>query len=609
MAQQLHALKFGLSMVDRISGPVNRVKSNILDLASQSQKAFYQMGAGAMGAAGAGMALMGMVGPARDMNKALGELNTLDVSADTLKIVQGQAMEFAGQYGDNASDIVRSSYDIQSSISGLTGYELGRFTVSSATLAKATKADAATITDYMGTMYGIFEADAEKMGKSKWVEVLTGRTATAVQMFKTTGTQMAGAFSAIGANATAAGIAQSEQMAILGQLQSTMSGSEAGTKYKAFLAGVGNAQKQLGLQFTDSEGNMLGMVSILDKLKGKFGDSLNVDESNALKKAFGSDEAVSLVNQLMLNTDGLASNIDKLSKVNGMDKANSMAAARVDQIDRMMSGFTNMNTIFGQAILKGLNPFFSSIADGMGTVSQWMQKYENLTRWIGYGTVAILGMVAAVGIFTTVVAIARVASIGFGTTLNILRGGLVLLRNVQLLANAAMWASPILIIAGFMGILSIYVLDLFGGWEKMKASFMDSSWGKVIMGTLGTVLDMFSKVGDGIGWVADKLDIFSDDDSPTQAAAKSYQRSQITRGQSGVGSALAAVSEPVKIAPSKMLMASRTPNAPAGSVTSSIEKSKVFNNGNTSATHIENVNITTEKVDEQTFNEGALLGA
>lgn len=113
-------------------------------------------------------------------------------------------------------------------------------------LAKATKADAATVTSYVGTMYGIFKNQADAMGKAEWVENLAGQTALAVQMFKTTGQQMSDAFTAVGANATSAGIGLSEQVAILGTLQATMGGAEAGTKYKSFLAGVGTAESQNG---------------------------------------------------------------------------------------------------------------------------------------------------------------------------------------------------------------------------------------------------------------------------------------------------------------------------------------------------------------------------
>ncbi|MGU3846657.1 phage tail tape measure protein, partial [Vibrio diabolicus] len=94
-----------------------------------------------------------------------------------------------------------------------------------------------------------------------------------VEMFKTTGASMSSAFTSIGANATSAGVAIEEQMAILGTLQSTMSGSEAGTKYKAFLAGVANAQDKLNLSFTDSQGQMLPMLDILEQLKVKYGDT------------------------------------------------------------------------------------------------------------------------------------------------------------------------------------------------------------------------------------------------------------------------------------------------------------------------------------------------
>src|SRR5690606_188378 len=124
-----------------------------------------------------------------------------------------------------------------SAIGGLVNGELAKFTEASNILAKGTKADAGTITAYMGTMYGIFQDQAIKMGKAEWVQMLTGQTAEAVRMFKTSGAEMSSAFTSLGANAQSAGIDMAEQMAVLGTLQATMSGSEAGTKYKSFLNG------------------------------------------------------------------------------------------------------------------------------------------------------------------------------------------------------------------------------------------------------------------------------------------------------------------------------------------------------------------------------------
>ena len=85
---------------------------------------------------------------------------------------------------------------------------------------------------------------------------------------------MSSAFTSIGAAATSVGVGMTEQMAILGTLQSTMSGSEAGTKYRAFLAGAAKAQAALNMQFTNAKGKMMTMVDILKQIKGRYGEKI-----------------------------------------------------------------------------------------------------------------------------------------------------------------------------------------------------------------------------------------------------------------------------------------------------------------------------------------------
>ena len=72
---------------------------------------------------------------------------------------------------------------------------------------------------------------------------------------------------------------------------------------------------------TGGRGNMLGMDRILEKIRGKFGETLSVNESDMLKKAFGSDEAVSLIKLMLTQTGDLKQNIADLGQVNNMDKA------------------------------------------------------------------------------------------------------------------------------------------------------------------------------------------------------------------------------------------------------------------------------------------------
>ena len=80
---------------------------------------------------------------------------------------------------------------------------------------------------------------------------------------------MSQAIESLGASATNAKVPLEEQLSILGMLQATMGGSEAGTKYNAFLKSAAKGGKELGLNFLDANNQLLSMPEILDKLRGK----------------------------------------------------------------------------------------------------------------------------------------------------------------------------------------------------------------------------------------------------------------------------------------------------------------------------------------------------
>ncbi len=457
-------LDFILRLVDQVTAPAAKVSKQLMDVAEVGKTGFVQMGAGVAGVVGTAYALQEAMAPALDQQRALGEVKSLGVAEAALDELNRKSLEFSVAYGENAQAFVRSAYDIQSAIAGLTGEQLSAFTNASNVLAKATKADAATVTSYVGTMYGIFKNQADAMGKAEWVENLAGQTGLAVQMFKTTGQQMSDAFTAVGANATSAGIGLSEQMAILGTLQATMSGGEAGTKYKSFLAGVGGAQEKLGLTFTDSQGRMLPMLDILDKLQGKFGDTLNVAESDELKKAFGSDEAVGLIKLLMADTAGLTNNMEQLGKVKGMEQAEKMAQAMVDPWQRFGSAVEAVRIAFGQALLPVLNPLMERLAEGAGTLQRWVVMFPNLARWLGYITIGVLGLVAAAGALTVL-------------------GGLFSVLSVL--------ASPIALIVIGVVALGAAVVAAIIWWDDLKAAFGDTAWFQALMVIITPIVLVF----------------------------------------------------------------------------------------------------------------------
>lgn len=530
MATQLERLSFQVSLLDQVTGPAGRIQKALGNTAKSARSAFADIGSGALGIAGAGLAMKSILDPAIEMDRALGEVRSLGVAQTALDELSNTALKFSVQYSKSAAEFVSASYDIQSAIAGLSGAELSKFTESAGVLAAATKSNTATITNYMGTMYGVFKNTADAMGKSNWVQVLAGQTASAVQMFKTTGDQMSAAFTSIGANATSAGIAMNEQMAILGTLQATMSGSEAGTKYKSFLAGVGNAQKSLGLQFTDSQGQMLGMVDILSQLRGKFGDSLDVAESDALKKAFGSDEAVSLVKQLMADTDGLAASINKLGKVNGMKTAEKMAKDMVDPWQRMSAGITAVTVALGQSLLPVINPIVDSMADAAATMTRWSEQFPTVTKYVGTAVMGILAMTATLGALAVVSGLAKVAMIGWGMAaatvsgiMTALNGVMAAFRWVMIAVNLVMFTNPIgLMIAGIAALIAVVGTCIYW-WEDLKAAFLDTAWGQALMSLIGDLMDWFQNLqgiaGTTVNWVVDKLNMIPGVDIGTEGAS------------------------------------------------------------------------------------------
>ncbi|HHC7143955.1 phage tail tape measure protein [Vibrio parahaemolyticus] len=506
------ALRFTVGLVDQISKPLGNIQRNLTDVANTYRDGTHTMVAGAAGVAGAGFALQSALMPAIELDRALGEVKSLGVADEQLKMLSTTAMEFATEYGKSAVEFVSASYDIQSAIAGLDGNELSEFTKASGVLAAATKADTATITNYVGTMYGIFQNTANQMGKADWVNMLGGQTAKAVQMFKTTGDQMSAAFTSVGAAATSVGVGMTEQMAILGTLQSTMSGSEAGTKYRAFLAGAAKAQDALNMSFTDSQGQLLPIVDILEQIKGRYGDTVSVAEAAELSKAFGTQEATAMIQLLMQNTDGLATAIDALGQVKGLDVAEQMAGAMTDQWERLEQGLFSIRAAFGAALLPALLPIVGALADGASVLIEWTQLFPNITKWIGYAGITLLSFVAINGLLTMAVGIGKQAMAsyilvtkGYGLAVAGVNSILKAFKVAMLAANIAMMANPIGLVLGAVVAAIAAVGALIYYWDDLKASFGDTTWFQIIESALALIMlpfqTLFQFLKAGWQWV------------------------------------------------------------------------------------------------------------
>lgn len=460
MADRSARLAFILSLTDKVSGPLGKVKTKFTDLATQGQQNIMKMGTGLAGMVGAGVAISESLEPALEMNRALGDVRSLGVAEDALNALNRKSLEFSVAYGENARDFVASAYSISGAIKGLSGDQLATFTNTSNLLAKATKSDADTMSAYVGTMYNLFKTSADQMGKSKWVEMLGGQTALAAQLFRTDGAQLKDAFKEVGQIANTAGVDIAEQFAVIGTLSSTMEGGDAGGLYKSFFENIGAASEKLKMKFTDQNDQLLPMASILAKLQGKFGDLNSAAAGTKLTEAFGG-EGARVITALAKDTDRFKNGLEQLGKVRGLENAEKMAKAMVDPWQQFGAAVQALRIAFGQALIPMLAPLMEKLTGIASTLTRWTQLFPNLTRLIAMVTLGILALVVAIGALTVI-----------GSVIGML----------------SMLASPITLIVIAIAALVIGVGLGIYYWDRLKASFGDTAWFQAIVAMLTPVV-------------------------------------------------------------------------------------------------------------------------
>lgn len=525
---RLERLMLVLGMTDRLSGPLNRIQSTVSRVTSHARKAFMNTAAGVTALVAASSGFAATLNPAIDMNNALSEVRSLEVAESTLAQLNQAGLQYSIEFGESAQGYVNGAYAIQSAIDGLVGDDLPRFTTAAGQLAKATKANMGEITNYFGSMYGIFRNQANKMGKANWIEMMAGRTATAIQKFKTSGSEMAAAFGALGADATSYGVDMAEQMAILGNLQSTMSGSEAGTKYRSYLAGVSNAEKTLGLSFSDESGKLLPVVEVLNRIQGKFGDIDTLAKGDLLKKAFGSDEATAFLKLLSTDINKVSNDINELSNIKGMEKAIWMAEQMKDPWSSFSSGITAVSIAIYQKVLPSIEPFIYWMISGLKTITSWSDKYPHLTKAVGLFAVGLFALVSVGGIFTLAVGLMQFAMAGFIFTaagLKMVAAGFSLLTGGLWSAVTATWGFTAALLANPLTWIVLAVIALIAGlvllvvyWDEVAAAFMrfiqpimpmlelvKAAWD--VFTAAMSAMNPFKLLGDALDWIIKKINL------------------------------------------------------------------------------------------------------
>jgi hypothetical protein len=339
----------------------------------------------------------------------------------------------------------------------------------------------------------------------EWATAFSGAMAQTVASFKTNGTQMADAIKNIGAVAAASNIPLNEQLAVLGQLQTTMPGSEAGTLYKAFIMKAAEAGDELGLSFTDTSGRLKGVVPILQEIKRQFPDLSNAAAQVKLKKAFGSDEAVKFLLQMSAGMESLEGNIQSVGRAmkTGTAVTEQMADAMNQDIGArfllLRQQMANLSEILGRTLLPVVTPVINGVSRFILFLQRMAKSMPGVTR-------VVLGLSMALGTIL-VVAGAVTAAVGMvGLMLPAIKAGFVAISAALAGVGSAVatYFLPVTaIIAGV--ILSVYLLKRawetnFGGIQEI----ITGAWNKVSLVFRG-IRELVGSLSGGVGQMSAEL--------------------------------------------------------------------------------------------------------
>ena len=511
-----------MNMVDHLSGPLAGIASCVgadvskLDALGQTFGGFIKAGT-AMQGAGSQItsAVLAPVEATFETRRALGELASLGV--EDLDALESAARNFSDQWsGTTKADFISAAYDIKSGISSLSDEGVAEFTALAALTAKATKSTASEMTSLFATGYGIYKGYYDDLTDIQFGEMFSAGIAESVRAFKTSGTGMAQGIQSLGASATTANVPLEEQLAILGMLQATMGGAEAGTKYKAFLRSAAKGGEALGLSFLDANNQLLSMPEILEQLRGKFGETMDAAEKMELQKAFGDTEAVALIDLLYSKTGDLQDNIlnlyDAMGQGTGVaqDMASAIQETEPERFARLQQRIHNVTESIGNSLLPTVNDLMGKGEQVLTKVASWIEENKELVKIImlivlaigGFLTVAgtVIAVVGGVGlVITKAVSAFKILKAGF----LLAKGALAPLIGSVWSFTAALLANPVTwIVIGIVALIAALVL-LYNKceWFRNGVNAILGFFKEKLGAALEVARNIFGAIGGVIGRV------------------------------------------------------------------------------------------------------------
>ncbi|EEP4024551.1 phage tail tape measure protein [Salmonella enterica subsp. enterica] len=390
-------LDFTLSLVDKLTKPLKQAQSALTGFADKATADFKRIGGGALALWGVNKALMGMMRPAYDLQDALDDSVGSGYAAAGLDKLTKAANSFAIEYGRSSLDFVKNSTLIRRSIGGITDNDLPAYTHAASVLGVAMRTGTEDAVNYLSHMTNLMPQMVSKMGSVDFAGAMAGLASQMKNSFNSSLNDISAMIEQSKGTGSAYGVSLAEQLGTMGTASQVLgSGASAGYDQLLRHLGSGDATKATGINFRDAQGQILPIMSILDKLKAKYGENIegNARAQAAMEKAFG--KGASVIRALWNNADGLSKSINALGKNPGLKAVEDMAKKTVVPWEQFAAILEAIRAEISLRLLPVFGPFFDALVDCGKEFVNWLHAFPNIARWIGYIVVSMISL-AAVG--------------------------------------------------------------------------------------------------------------------------------------------------------------------------------------------------------------------
>ncbi|EDH7979991.1 phage tail protein [Salmonella enterica subsp. enterica serovar Stanley] len=390
-------LDFTLSMVDKLTKPLKQAQSALTGFADKATADFKRIGGGALALWGVNKALMGMMRPAYDLQDALDDSVGSGYAAAGLDKLTKAANSFAIEYGRSSLEFVKNSTLIRRSIGGITDNDLPAYTHAASVLGVAMRTGTEDAVNYLSHMTNLMPQMVSKMGSVDFAGAMAGLASQMKNSFNSSLNDISAMIEQSKGTGSAYGVSLAEQLGTMGTASQVLgSGASAGYDQLLRHLGSGDATKATGINFRDAQGQILPIMSILDKLKAKYGENIegNARAQAAMEKAFG--KGASVIRALWNNADGLSKSINALGKNPGLKAVEDMAKKTVVPWEQFAAILEAIRAEISLRLLPTFGPFFDTLVDCGKEFVNWLHAFPNIARWIGYIVVSMISL-AAIG--------------------------------------------------------------------------------------------------------------------------------------------------------------------------------------------------------------------